>query len=77
MRTGGELVSRGGAGVAATPGRRPLGLSAALATFDETVGPTRANLLVIDQFEEVFTVCADDQERDQFLGRPPADRARG
>ncbi|MEV0504022.1 WD40 repeat domain-containing protein [Streptomyces spectabilis] len=49
--------------------------------FTEAGGPTAADapeegeLLVIDQFEEVFTLCQDTEERDVFLTRV-ADLAR-
>ncbi|WP_431955866.1 hypothetical protein [Nocardia lijiangensis] len=46
----------------ATP-PRAVRTDAALATW-----PTdRPRLLIVDQFEELFTVCADEQERDELL----------
>ncbi|MEV0675264.1 WD40 repeat domain-containing protein [Actinosynnema sp. NPDC050436] len=30
--------------------------------------PEGRQLLIVDQFEEVFTLCADDRERQQFIG---------
>lgn len=63
------LVARwagdGGRYVVLTPGERPLdNYRAALAAQ-----PADADLLVVvDQFEEVFTVCADETERGRFIG---------
>lgn len=46
-----------------TPGSRPRDtLAEALAAQEGT-----ARLLIVDQFEELFTVCADEHERDAFL----------
>ncbi len=44
---------------------RTLHLSAALALSDRPAA--ERVVLVIDQFEEIFTLCADDHERAQFL----------
>jgi WD40 repeat protein len=48
-----------------------------------TLGPDRPVVLVIDQFEEVFTACPDEDERLEFIaaigtlaGRPDADPPR-
>ncbi|RBO88817.1 WD40 repeat domain-containing protein [Nocardia puris] len=57
-----------------TPGSRPRDtLAEALAAQEGT-----ARLLIVDQFEELFTVCADEHERDAFLAdldRLATDRA--
>jgi WD40 repeat protein/class 3 adenylate cyclase len=51
---------------AVVPGERPsLALEAALAR--QRTGDRR--VVVIDQFEEVFTVCSDEGERAAFIGR--------
>jgi WD40 repeat protein len=67
------LVARwaggGGRYVVMTPGERPLdNYRAALArpTGAET-RPTADLLVVVDQFEEVFTVCHDEATRKQFI----------
>ncbi|WP_433204474.1 hypothetical protein ACQP1G_16030 [Nocardia sp. CA-107356] len=48
-----------------TPGARPL------AALTEAVGDTWAigeyGVLIVDQFEELFTACQDEQEREDFL----------
>lgn len=71
-----------GTGLAAirllTPGPHPLRTHEALFTPHDAPGDT---LLVVDQFEEVFTLCADPAERDRFLGQlleaaDPASRLR-
>ncbi|WP_329440063.1 hypothetical protein [Streptomyces canus] len=61
-----------------TPGARPLRALAALFTPHDGPGDT---LLVVDQFEEVFTLGADAEERTRFLGKllaavDPASRLR-
>src|SRR5205823_7366177 len=41
------------------------------APFEEAVGripPGSRLVLFVDQFEEVFTVCSDDDERESFVG---------
>ncbi|MEU3724509.1 hypothetical protein [Streptomyces sp. NPDC031705] len=49
-----------------TPGPHPLDrLRRALARHEDPGGPER--VLVVDQFEEVFTVCADPGERSRFV----------
>ncbi|TQM28656.1 NACHT and WD repeat domain-containing protein [Nocardia bhagyanarayanae] len=62
--------------VTVTPGAHPMD---ALAKSIGTSKPDRSDaasatwptdgprLLIVDQFEELFTVCADEQERDEFL----------
>ncbi len=77
----GGSASRGGGGEAAgsgappavprlaairllTPGPHPLRTHAALFAPHDGAGDT---LLVVDQFEEVFTLCADVEERVRFL----------
>ncbi|WP_210584941.1 hypothetical protein [Streptomyces sp. GESEQ-35] len=49
-----------------TPGPHPARTHEALFTPHDAPGDT---LLVVDQFEEVFTLCADPAERDRFLGQ--------
>ncbi|MEV8632084.1 helix-turn-helix domain-containing protein [Streptosporangium sp. NPDC051023] len=50
-----------------TPGARPLAeLAACLGVVRDTSGP-RETVLVVDQFEEVFTACADAGERAGFV----------
>ncbi len=49
-----------------TPGPHPARTHEALFTPHDTPGDT---LLVVDQFEEVFTLCADPAERALFLSR--------
>ncbi|MCL7428275.1 hypothetical protein [Streptomyces sp. YS415] len=61
-----------------TPGPRPARTHERLLTPHEGPGDT---LLVVDQFEELFTLCADPGERDRFLARlltarDPASRLR-
>ncbi|MFF8726429.1 hypothetical protein ACF073_08045 [Streptomyces sp. NPDC015171] len=48
-----------------TPGPRPGGHEALFTPYD---GPGDT-LLVVDQFEELFALCADPAERELFLGR--------
>ncbi|MFJ8790359.1 hypothetical protein [Streptomyces sp. NPDC102462] len=48
-----------------TPGARPARSHAALFAPHPAPGDT---LLVVDQFEEVFALCADPAERERFLG---------
>ncbi|MEU7156821.1 nSTAND1 domain-containing NTPase [Streptomyces chrestomyceticus] len=57
----------------ATPLRRsldddPAALDLALRTWLAARPDTTRALLVVDQFEEVFTLCADEAERTAFLG---------
>jgi energy-coupling factor transporter ATP-binding protein EcfA2 len=67
------LVARwagdGGRFLVVTPGQRPLlTYQAALAALPEGAGAAKDELLVVvDQFEEVFTACADEAERRQFI----------
>ncbi|MGW0822589.1 nSTAND1 domain-containing NTPase [Streptomyces sp. NPDC002845] len=61
-----------------TPGPHPARTHEALFTPHDGPGDT---LLVVDQFEEVFTLCADPGERDRFVGQlaaatDPASRLR-
>ncbi|MGW7407752.1 nSTAND1 domain-containing NTPase [Streptomyces sp. NPDC054833] len=49
-----------------TPGSRPARTHEALFTPHDAPGDT---LLVVDQFEEVFALCADPAERELFIGR--------
>ncbi|MFG3295824.1 hypothetical protein ACGF3G_44450 [Streptomyces sp. NPDC048179] len=49
-----------------TPGARPARTHEALLTPHDAPGDT---LLVVDQFEEVFALCADPAERELFIGR--------
>ena len=61
-----------------TPGPHPARTHEALFTPHTAPGDT---LLVVDQFEEVFTLCADPAERARFLGQlltatDPASRLR-
>ncbi|WTX12660.1 hypothetical protein OG303_11620 [Streptomyces sp. NBC_00005] len=61
-----------------TPGPHPARTHEALFTPHAAPGDT---LLVVDQFEEVFTLCADPAERARFLGQllaatSPASRLR-
>ena len=65
------------------PGQHPMAsLAAAVADVDPTIdpgddplasavdgiGPDRRLVLVVDQFEEVFTLCETDEERARFIG---------
>ncbi|MVU78842.1 hypothetical protein GPX89_16510 [Nocardia sp. ET3-3] len=52
---------------ALTPGAHPLEalLTATATLVPRTEGPRR--LLIIDQFEELFTTCQDEHEREEFL----------
>ncbi|MGW1517178.1 nSTAND1 domain-containing NTPase [Streptomyces sp. NPDC002287] len=51
-----------------TPGPHPLDRARrALATESGTEHTTAERVLVVDQFEEVFTVCADPAERSRFV----------
>ncbi|MGW4241086.1 nSTAND1 domain-containing NTPase [Nocardia sp. NPDC004722] len=52
-----------------TPGVRPLKALAELLDRDADGPPERRTLLVVDQFEETFTLCLDEREREDFLGR--------
>ncbi|MFH8348820.1 hypothetical protein [Streptomyces sp. NPDC018045] len=61
-----------------TPGAHPMRDAGRLLT---PAGPTGDTWLVVDQFEEVFTLCADPDERNAFIGRvltahDPASRLR-
>ncbi|MGW1878592.1 nSTAND1 domain-containing NTPase [Streptomyces sp. NPDC001975] len=49
-----------------TPGAHPARTHPALLTPHDAPGDT---LLVVDQFEEVFALCADPAERELFIGR--------
>ncbi|MFD3581195.1 hypothetical protein [Streptomyces sp. NPDC058683] len=49
-----------------TPGVHPARIHPALLTPHDAPGDT---LLVVDQFEEVFALCADPAERELFIGR--------
>lgn len=51
-----------------TPGAHPLA---------ELDGPREASLLVVDQFEEVFTLCRDEEERAVFIDALLDAAARG
>src|SRR6185436_1950226 len=56
------------------PGEHPLGeLAAAVAT---TTADEESVVLVVDQFEEAFTVCRDPGERDAFIAELAAVRDR-
>ncbi|GGY98925.1 nSTAND1 domain-containing NTPase [Streptomyces poonensis] len=58
-----------------TPGARPARThAAALVAQEDTAGDT---VVVVDQFEEVFTLCTDPEERSRFLGRLLAARDPG
>ncbi|MGX1806433.1 WD40 repeat domain-containing protein [Nocardia sp. NPDC055321] len=48
-----------------TPGGHPMEQLADIALTPRTTGPRR--LLIVDQFEELFTTCADEHEREEFL----------
>ncbi|MGV9409072.1 WD40 repeat domain-containing protein [Nocardia sp. NPDC003693] len=50
-----------------TPGGHPMAQLADIALTPRTAGPRR--LLIVDQFEELFTTCADEHEREDFLAR--------
>lgn len=54
--------------VVVTPGAGPV------AALDEVL--ERASVLVVDQFEELFTLCADERERDRFVEALVARAAR-
>ncbi len=53
--------------VAMRPGPHPLETLAALGL--ESVDPTERLVLVVDQFEELFTLCTDEDERGRFADR--------
>ncbi|MFI7544898.1 hypothetical protein [Actinoplanes sp. NPDC049599] len=57
-----------------TPGDRPARTHAALLTARE---PGRETVVVVDQFEEVFTLCGDAAERTEFINLLLAARERG
>lgn len=60
-------TARGKPATLLTPGARPeQAYDAALATLG--TGDTD-RLLVVDQFEEIFTLCQDEAERERFLAR--------
>jgi WD40 repeat protein len=46
---------------------RPAVLRRALAAYDGNTGAERRLVLVVDQLEELFTLCADERERRDFL----------
>ena len=50
-----------GACVVLTPGAEPI------AAFERSLGTDRPRLLVVDQLEEAFTLCADETARDRFF----------
>lgn len=63
-----------------TPGERPVGRHAPLLTAD-TRGAGADTLVIVDQFEEVFTLCTDAVERARFIdlllaARRPGSRLR-
>ncbi|MFF4565544.1 hypothetical protein [Streptomyces sp. NPDC001435] len=49
-----------------TPGEHPLRTHAARLTPKDSDGDT---WLIVDQFEEIYTLCSDPAERDQFIDR--------
>ncbi|MFD0265436.1 WD40 repeat domain-containing protein [Streptomyces sp. NPDC127106] len=49
------------------PAMRPASLRRALAADGSRTGPERHVLVVVDQLEELFTLCTDEGERRQFL----------
>jgi WD40 repeat protein/class 3 adenylate cyclase len=53
--------------VAMRPGPHPLEAFAALEL--ESADPTERLVLVVDQFEELFTMCTDEDERSRFADR--------
>ncbi|MFI9202913.1 helix-turn-helix domain-containing protein [Streptomyces sp. NPDC053048] len=64
-----------------TPGERPARTHAALLTPSDTDSGPADTLVIVDQFEEVFTLCHDLAERARFLdlllaGRRPESRLR-
>jgi WD40 repeat protein len=52
-----------------TPGAHPATELAARLAAAHDSGDAPGNLLVVDQFEEVFTLCADPDERERFVAR--------
>ena len=61
------LVRAGRRPTVVTPGSRPTTLL--------TGNPDPAGVFVVDQFEELFTLCTDEQERAQFLSGLAAEAA--
>ncbi|MFF5183775.1 hypothetical protein ACFY30_08295 [Streptomyces sp. NPDC000345] len=65
-----EVTSRGRESpdtVPDTPVWQPAALRRALAVADDGTVPRRPLLLIVDQLEELFTLCTDEQERRSFL----------
>ena len=56
-----SLAARGQVAVTITPGAHPMAALAGLAKEPPT------NALLVDQFEEVFTLCEDEEDRESFL----------
>ncbi|ALG10580.1 hypothetical protein AOZ06_30070 [Kibdelosporangium phytohabitans] len=56
------------ADLAADPANLGLAVRQALVHHEDDLPPRTEVVFVVDQFEEVFTVCDDDRERDQFIG---------
>jgi WD40 repeat protein/transcriptional regulator with XRE-family HTH domain len=53
-----------------TPGPAPFSrLGEVLAALPERAAEAGEQLVLVDQFEELFTVCEDAEERERFLGR--------
>ena len=63
----GLLQALGGVATLMTPGARPL---------EALTGAAPGTVLVVDQFEELFTLCHDDVERRAFVGGCSTTRAR-
>ncbi|MET8877086.1 hypothetical protein [Nocardia sp. NPDC004604] len=55
--------------VTMTPGTRPAKTLAELLSPSDANAAARPDLVVVDQFEETFTVCLDESEREDFSSR--------
>ncbi|WP_060893419.1 hypothetical protein [Streptomyces europaeiscabiei] len=71
-----ELVGRGAPAVLRilTPGARPA------TTYEQLLSPAEdepESWVIVDQFEEVFTLCSDKRERERFINLLLAARAPG
>ena len=63
-----SLIRAGVAAALARAGRRPFVVTAgSRPTIVLTDTPSADTVLIVDQFEEVFTLCTDPEERDRFF----------
>ncbi len=74
LQNGGSKAPTPGGIRICTPGERPMRTSASVLTPREGNGDT---VVVVDQFEEVFTLCRDPVERARFVERVLAAREPG